>query len=111
LAKTALVDAPQGALGASADALPRILGATRVKEGLPSADDKSIQLLGVIAGSSGQGSALLAIDGQAPKPFRVGQTVSDGLVLQRLDARRAQLGASLNGPTLRELQLPPLQKP
>jgi general secretion pathway protein C len=78
---------------------------------MPGADDQPIQLLGVIAGQSGQGSALLAIDGQAPKPYRVGQTVSEGLVLQRLDARRAQLGATLNGPTLRELKLPPLQNP
>jgi general secretion pathway protein C len=78
---------------------------------MPGADDQPIQLLGVIAGQSGQGSALLAIDGQAPKPYRVGQTVSEGLVLQRLDARRAQLGATLNGPTLRELKLPHLQNP
>lgn len=108
LAKTALVDAPQGALGASADALPRILGATRVKEGLPSADDKSIQLLGVIAAPSGEGSALLAIDGQAPKPFRVGQVVIDGWTLEALTNRQARL-ASLGSQVT--LNLPPLNKP
>ena len=111
LQKTTLTVSAQSALAAPTNGLPRILGATHVEVARPSADDKSIQLLGVIAGSSGQGSALMTIDGQVPKSFRVGQTVSDGLVLQRLDARRAQLGASLNGPTLRELQLPPLQKP
>lgn len=101
---------PSG-LAARANALPRILGAVQVEAALPGADDKLIQLLGVIAGQSGQGSALLSIDGQAPKPYRVGQTVSEGWVLQRLDTRRAQLGATMTGPTLRDLQLPAVQTP
>jgi len=50
--------------------------------------------LGVIASASGQGSALIAVDGQQPKPFRVGQTVQDDWVLSSLTARKASLKSS-----------------
>ena len=70
-------------------------------------DAGRIQLVGVIASMSGQGSALIAMDGQPPKPYRVGQAVGEGLVLQSLSPKRAQLGASLNGPVVREMALPP----
>jgi general secretion pathway protein C len=52
------------------------------------------QLLGVIASASGQGSALIAVDGQPPKPFKVGQTVQDDWVLSSLTARKASLKSS-----------------
>ncbi|MEY3638482.1 MAG: hypothetical protein RIR68_1615, partial [Pseudomonadota bacterium] len=38
-------------------------------------------LLGVVAGASGKGSALLSVDGQAPKAFLPGQSVAPGWVL------------------------------
>jgi general secretion pathway protein C len=52
------------------------------------------QLLGVIASASGRGSALIAVDGQPPKPFKVGQTVQDDWVLSSLTARKASLKSS-----------------
>ena len=51
-------------------------------------------LMGVIASPSGQGSALIAMDGQPPKAFRVGQTVQDGWTLVSLTARQARLKSS-----------------
>lgn len=87
----------------------RVLGAVPL-EAAPSAADR-LQLVGVISGPSGQGSALIAIDGQAPKPYQVGQAVGDGLVLQGLEPRKAHLGALVNGPKQRTLQLPALQTP
>lgn len=48
------------------------------------------KLLGVIAKGAG-GSALIAINGQAPKAFLVGQTVHDNWVLTSLSARQVRL--------------------
>lgn len=64
------------------------------------------QLWGVVAGASGQGSALIAIDGQAPKAYRVGQALSEGVYLQSLSPRQARIGASAQGPDLFVLTLP-----
>jgi general secretion pathway protein C len=91
--------------------LVRALGGAQVAPAAHAPEAGRLQLLGVIAGPSGQGSALVASDGQAPKPYRVGQTVSEGLILQSLSPRRAQLGASLNGPVRLELQLPADKNP
>jgi general secretion pathway protein C len=85
--------------------MPRALGVTAAISSSAS-DDGRWQLLGVIADASGQGSALIAMDGQAPKAYRVGQSVGEGLVLQSLGPKRAKLGATVNGPGQRELQLP-----
>lgn len=57
-------------------------------------------LVGVLSGrQSGGGAALIAIDGKPAKTFRVGAVVDEGLVLQALQPRQAQLGASMGGPT------------
>lgn len=82
----------------------RVLGAI-ASEDLKTSDLSRFKLVGVIASSAGQGSALIAVDGQAPKPYRVGQAVGEGLILQSLGPKRAQLAASLNGPVLREISL------
>jgi general secretion pathway protein C len=55
------------------------------------------QLHGVIASASGQGSALISVDGQAPKAFRVGQTLADGVTLISLSAKQANLGPASGG--------------
>jgi general secretion pathway protein C len=67
-------------------------------------------LWGVVSGASGLGSALIAVDGQPPRPFRVGQTVTDGVVLQSLGPKQAQLGASAQGAALFSLSLPGADK-
>jgi general secretion pathway protein C len=60
----------------------------------PQLDSSSIryQLFGVVASHSGQGSALIAIDGQPPQAYVLGQSLGDGLVLQGLGPREARLG-------------------
>jgi len=65
-------------------------------------------LSGVVALNSGQGAALIAVDGQPPKAFKVGQTVVEGLLLQSLAPRQARLAATLDGPTLSRLDMPAL---
>ena len=65
-------------------------------------------LSGVVAGHSGLGAALIAVDGQAPKAFKVGQAVADGLVLQSLAPRQARLAATLEGPAALTLDMPAL---
>lgn len=67
-------------------------------------------LTGVVAGRSGGGAALIAVDGRAPKPFRVGRAVDDGLVLKAVEGRSAVLAASANGPDLAVLEMPALSR-
>lgn len=85
----------------------RVLGAI-ASEDLKTSDLSRFKLVGVIASSAGQGSALIAIDGQTPKPYRVGQTLDDGVVLQSLGSRQAKLAIGSNQNLM--LQLPVLDK-
>jgi general secretion pathway protein C len=63
-------------------------------------------LLGVVAGVSGQGSALIGVDGQAPKAFLPGQTVAPGWVLHSVGHRLARLAPSLQEAPTVTLELP-----
>lgn len=63
-------------------------------------------LLGVVATPGNQGAALIAVDGQPPRPFRIGATVDDGVVLKFVDKRKADLAASIDGPVIATLELP-----
>ena len=63
-------------------------------------------LLGVVANTSGQGSALLAIDGQPPKAFLPGQSIAPGWVLHSVGHRLARLGPSLQDTPTVTLELP-----
>lgn len=97
-----------------AQALARLLGAlpSQTAAAPPvSAGPGRLVLVGVLAGQrSGGGAALIAVDGQPAKPFRVGAVVVDGeLVLQSLRPREARLGASRSGATTLTLELPPLR--
>jgi len=89
----------------SAD-VARSLGHRTASPSAPLAADLRFQLLGVIAGGSGSGSALISVGGLPPKAFKVGQTVTEAVVLQRLQARRAELGTEPNGPAQWTLELP-----
>lgn len=66
------------------------------------------QLLGIIAQGAKQGSALIGIDGQPPKPYRVGEHLTDSLVLQSVKARSAVLASDVNAADGISLELPPL---
>lgn len=77
-----------------APAIARALGQMAAQEGPKAQANSQFKLLGVIASSSGQGSALIATDGQPPKAYRVGQAVQDGLTLVSLTPRQARLQSS-----------------
>lgn len=68
------------------------------------------RLIGVIAKgrSSGLGSALIAIDSAPAKPYKVGDKLSDELVLQSVSARGAALAPSMQAPASITLEVPPL---
>ena len=94
-------------------AMARLFG---VQEGAPVAAPAAPtrwRLLGVMAGkNSGGGAAVIAVDDQPAKVFRVGAVVADGLVLQSLrsDAPRAvTLGAGVDGPAAMTIALPALR--
>jgi general secretion pathway protein C len=67
-------------------------------------------LLGVLADRQQGGAALIAVDGKAAKPYRVGATVDGNLVLQSVAGRHAVLAESVDGPAQITLELPPLSK-
>ena len=74
----------------------------------PTAASAGLALLGVLAGQeSGAGAALIAVDKQPAKPFRVGAPVTEQWVLQRLAPRQAYLGHTADGPSTLTLELPP----
>ncbi len=54
---------------------------------------KRFQVLGVVSGASGQGSALLAVDGQPPAVFVQGQVVAEGWRLQSVRETGVRLKA------------------
>jgi general secretion pathway protein C len=96
LAVPALQDPRQGqAQSPDVAALQRAFGAAPLGQTAPDVQVAMVsrfQLLGVVAGASGQGSALIATDGQPPKAYAPGQTVSEGVVLQSVGHLQARLG-------------------
>jgi general secretion pathway protein C len=88
------------ALGAAA--------AADAPSGNGSSDAHQWSLLGVVAGASGRGSALLAIDGQAPKAYLPGQTVAPGWVLHSVGHRLARLAPAGQETATVTLELPKL---
>jgi len=67
-------------------------------------------LVGVLAGASSRGAALISVDGRPAKPYRVGVEVDPGLFLQSVQRRQASLSSTLTGPTTLSLELPSLPK-
>lgn len=114
-APAGLVSAPVVApapVAPDAQALARLLGAAPPAPGAaPAAPAATLAsrfvLIGVLSGrSSGGGAALIAVDGKPAKPFRVGAAVDEGLVLQALGPRQAQLGREASGPATLTLDMP-----
>jgi general secretion pathway protein C len=66
-------------------------------------------MLGVVADQHSAGAALIAVDGKPAKPYRVGDVVEDGLVLQSVKGRNAALGP-VSGAAVLTLELPPLKQ-
>jgi general secretion pathway protein C len=69
------------------------------------------KLTGVVAGRDNTGYAVIAVDGQPAKPYRVGALVQDGLVLHSVAPRSAALAARVDAPVSLTLELPKLSPP
>ena len=93
-------------------AVARLLGASPAAASVPTVASLSSRftLVGVVASRSRTGAALIAVDGRPAKPFRVGAAIDEGLVLQSVEARRATLAASREGPPVLTLELPAVRK-
>jgi general secretion pathway protein C len=90
-------------------ALARLLGSSPAAAAAPApvvALASRFQLVGVAAGaSSGGGAAVISVDGKPARPYRVGSTIEEGLVLQSVRGRQAVI-ASREGQPLVTLELP-----
>jgi general secretion pathway protein C len=63
-------------------------------------------LVGVMDGGPSQGVALISVDGKPAKPYRLGQTVSDGFVVVGTGPKKAELGPQLGSTPALVLELP-----
>jgi len=63
-------------------------------------------LLGVMDGGPTQGVALISVDGKPAKPYRLGQTVTDGFVVLATGPKKAELGPQLGATATLFLELP-----
>jgi general secretion pathway protein C len=108
------VPPPRAVAAVDAAAIARLLGSTpgAAVQAAPAASLASrFQLVGVVAGAhSGGGAAVLSVDGKPARPYRVGTSIDDGLVLQSVQGRTATLAATPDGPPLLTLELPPLRQ-
>lgn len=68
------------------------------------------RLLGLVGQPGQRGAALIAIDGQPPKPVSVGAVVEAELLLLSVDRRVVRLGARVDDPAAFELSLPETEK-
>jgi len=93
-------------------AVAKLLGASPAVAGTPAAPSLASRfaLVGVVANASHQGAALISVDGKPPRPYRVGASIEEGLVLQSVESRRAVLSAKADGPAAVTLELPQLKK-
>ena len=98
-------DAPTADLG-------KVLGASTIVAAEPAAPSvvSRLALLG-IAKSGKAFSALIAVDGQAAKPFAKGAEVLPGLVLQNVSLQQASLGTSISSPAQIQLDMPKRAEP
>ncbi|RYX91695.1 MAG: hypothetical protein EOO28_24565, partial [Comamonadaceae bacterium] len=93
--------------------LARLLGAVDVTAAAaPVASASSrFSLIGVVAGRSGSGAALIAVDGKPAKPYRVGAPVDTGYVLQSVGPRVAVLATSLTAAPAMTLEMAAATRP
>lgn len=93
---------------AGAADVARLLGASAVPVASGAAPEASsrFRLTGIVALGSGKGVALVSVDGNPAKPYRVGSPLDDAWVLQSVGPRSVSLGAQATGPSSLELELP-----
>jgi len=92
-----------------ASKVARLLGATDAPVAAAPAVVASsrFSLVGVVAGASRTGTALIAVDGKPARPYRVGAAVDAGYVLQSVGPRVAVLAPSLQAPAAMTLEMAP----
>jgi general secretion pathway protein C len=95
--------------------LARVFGPGKPAAGAPTAisvagPDPSarLRLLGVVANRTHRGVALISVDGQPPRPYRVGSALDGGWTLQQVGTRSATLSASAGATGTFTLELAPL---
>ena len=86
-------------------AVSKALGAAPVQSASASLASRFV-LVGVMDGGPFQGVALISVDGKPAKPYRVGQTVTDGFVLVGTGPKKAELGPQLGAAATLLLELP-----
>lgn len=112
---------PVGAAVAAKGDLARLLGAAPVSTAAAAAAapeaSSRFRLLGVMAPkaggraeASGQGVALIAVDGKPARAFAVGAQLDTDLVLQAVSLRTASIGPPEGAASVR-LEIPPLPAP
>lgn len=102
-----------GELSALLGVKPQAAAPTAEAAPPPPPESSRFQLIGVVAArhaSRAQGLALIAVDGKAPRAYRVGAVVDGDLVLQSVLPRSAAIGPR-GGVALVSLELPPLPPP
>ncbi|MEO8542746.1 MAG: type II secretion system protein N [Burkholderiaceae bacterium] len=67
-----------------------------------------LRLLGVVANRAHSGVALISVDGQPPRPYRVGSALDGGWTLQQVGIRSATLAPTASGAASLTLELAPL---
>jgi general secretion pathway protein C len=103
--------AMSGAVEIDAMSVTRALGGGPAPAVAPLASLSSrFVMVGVVADQRAAGAALIAIDGRPAKPFRVGDVVEDGLILQSVRGRTAALGTAMGAAAAVSLELPPLKQ-
>ena len=88
-----------------AAAVSKALGADAAQPNVPSLASRFV-LVGVLDGGPQQGTALIAVDGKPAKPYRVGQTVVEGLAVIATAPKKAELGAQIGAVATLVLELP-----
>lgn len=89
-----------------AESLARLLGAQARPQAAPAGPAERFKVMGVIASATGQGAALIAVDGQPPRAYKVGAELAPGFVLSSVSQKELKLAASQGGDVLATLALP-----
>lgn len=84
----------------------RLGGKAEASAPTASTSNASLQLIGVVAAGNGEGSAVIVVDGKPAKSFRVGSQVTENLILQSVQPRKAELAANASAPSQLTIELP-----
>ena len=86
-------------------AVSQALGAAPLQSASASLASRFV-LVGVMDGGPSQGVALISVDGKPAKPYRLGQTVTDGFVVVGTGPKKAELGPQMGSSPALVLDLP-----